>query len=275
MPKGEGLRMKYCTKCGGQLDDEDDFCYKCGAEQKKRKEAQNNGSMSQFMIEPQPGRDDNTVLAKENNSHNTEQTFNEIVSSIQSDSMNVKNVQTDEQKRFLIRLRQTIKAMEDCEKLETHEYNKKKKFLESYDAEKKKIYPDCYTPFLIIGLFFTLPLVMGILSFVAGVIIMLVLGLPITSLISLIIICILLAIISGAIFIGGIPIATSITKNKIPKLRQFVSDIENQEYKLISPYWDVLDEIPDNYRYVFAMSKIAEYFENKRADNLKEAINLF
>ncbi len=67
-----------------------------------------------------------------------------------------------------------------------------------------------------------------------------------------------------------------IKREYIPAIQARLSELYSAKQKMdADPCWDVLKYVPELYQYDFALNKLAEYLETGRAEDMKEAMNLF
>lgn len=231
----------FCSSCGKQIADGSKFCSFCGATQPTIANGQvvTTAPMPTSIPEPAP-----------------------VIKPV-----------GEKQKKLGMRLRETAATLDELLPIEK-QIAEDEKYVQGVKTGKiQSTFIKGYYPFLICGGVCFLVIACG------GCLIGGFLGNALVVVISIGVGALLL----GAFTLIGLPFGQMIQKNRQQKLEEAVpikeanlqKNLERRKQLLTDSFWETIEIVPESYRYSFAMNTIAGYFENGRADSMKEALNLF
>lgn len=234
----------FCSNCGNQIVDGSRFCNYCGSTQPAMDNARAISVPQMPLYAPMPSPAPAPIIRPVG----------------------------EEQKKLSIKMRQAAVTLDNLLPIEK-QIEEEAKYIEN--VKNKKIgctFIRGYFPFIIAAVVsFLVLFIIGVNDIsiwpeiVSGILVLLSFNLPI------------------AIALIGIPIAN---KSQASRLRALEASIPAKEEALkfkisrrnellTDDFLNTIELIPRNYRYSFAMNTIAGYFENGRAESMKEALNLF
>ncbi len=236
--------MRKCTNCGMENDDKAAYCSGCGS----------------------PLETSTTVATKATNlaASNVESPAN------QADYGAM--LTTEKRTWWVENLKHCADILNQYDQMEKS-IVRERQYVKQYKGKKYSFFRS-FWPFLIIAIF----------TFYCGLIfIPAIIGGTKDSTLTAVALLAIMAILTILVIVGGVFLARLMTNSSNKKLEKYVQEretkikeVEKKENQLMDDaFWNFMDSFPQKYQYAIAMTNIAGYFENLRADSLKEALNLY